>query len=750
MKINTASTPSHTARVDVSIVVCVHNEGRLFHHTLKSIQRAIDFANRHGIRTELIIVADSIDSATRHYFKNCGNILDNINHLFEEVSYRDLGSSRNHGVMRAHAPILTVIDGDDLMCENWIVSGLKTIKNSRTPVVVHPEYAFFFGARDLLWKMYPSPSSHYSHRNSVEINYYCAHMMTATSILKETPYKRTSVSESFGFEDWLWNSDTLFAGVEHTIVPSTMYAYRVKSQGSLFAKWQNCLIPKTPYFLPKSLGKDSDPNHLDVANIGHIGIKSKSLANIRSIVNYLFNRLIKPISRRIHPRLEEYSSKMQYETLHLFRPVDNKKRNKMPEWLLDEIRSLHEIDYRVFMSEHLQDVIEIYNPQPTAFTDAYWELATEIPQNTDYLILIPFMKNGGAEKLVSNYCKAILNLDSAKKIIIATTSDDTSPYSAQLDKRISLVKPGPSFFLLDDNEQARLISLLTVQLTPKKLLLINSIPGYMAVERFGKAISKNTKIFVSIFSIDRTTEGRNTHVFIDRMQDAIDNVEQVFTDNVAITRRLTEHMAVDADKFSVLYQPVDFTKLIKTSTKEFENRPLRILWAGRIDREKRPDNLIKIATKAKKEGLPLEFHVYGSPAFEDHSYIHNIEESEAVIYHGPFEGGLGTLPLKEFDVFLLTSEWEGMPNVILEAICGGLIVVASDVGGIHELIINRKTGYLVSPFDNINGYVEAFKQIIQSPKESREISKAVQQLILERHSMDRFLQSIKKHKSFIN
>lgn len=750
MNINNSIKTKNRKMVDISIIVCVHNEGRLFHHSLKSIERSMDYATKHGLGVELIIVADNVDSSTNKYLKeNLKQTSKSLN-LIHKVSFKDVGLSRNFGINIANAKVITVIDGDDLMCENWLVEGLKKLQDSEDEKIVHPEYSLYFGSRDLLWKMSDSKTDYFSHRNSVEINYYCSLMMAYKHTVSKYPYRQTRSEESFGYEDWLWNCDTLFAEVEHVIAPKTMYAYRVKQHQSRFMTWQNCIIPKTPYFLPKSLGKVSDPNHLDVANIGHMGIKSKSLANIRSIVNYLFNRLIKPISRRIHPRLEEYSSKMQYETLHLFRPVDNKKRNKMPEWLLDEIRSLHEIDYRVFMSEHLQDVIEIYNPQPTAFTDAYWELATEIPQNTDYLILIPFMKNGGAEKLVSNYCKAILNLDSAKKIIIATTSDDTSPYSAQLDKRISLVKPGPSFFLLDDNEQARLISLLTVQLTPKKLLLINSIPGYMAVERFGKAISKNTKIFVSIFSIDRTTEGRNTHVFIDRMQDAIDNVEQVFTDNVAITRRLTEHMAVDADKFSVLYQPVDFTKLIKTSTKEFENRPLRILWAGRIDREKRPDNLIKIATKAKKEGLPLEFHVYGSPAFEDHSYIHNIEESEAVIYHGPFEGGLGTLPLKEFDVFLLTSEWEGMPNVILEAICGGLIVVASDVGGIHELIINRKTGYLVNPFDNINGYVEAFKQIIQSPKESREISKAAQQLILERHSMDRFLQSIKKHKSFIN
>lgn len=752
MKISAEAKPSqsHKAKLDVSIVVCVHNEGRLFHHTLKSIQRAINFAKRHGIRTELIIVADNIDNSTFKYLKDNSKLINELRSSIHKVSFKDVGLSRNFGINIANGQVITIIDGDDLMCENWIIEGLKIIQNGKDEKIVHPEYSFYFGARDLLWKMHDSTTDYFSHRNSVEINYYCSLMMADKQTLKRFPYQQTRSEESFGYEDWLWNCDTLFSGIKHLIAPKTMYAYRVKKQQSRFMSWENCMIPPTEYFLPKSLAKDNNTKHSNVVDIGHVDNKSKLLANTRSIVNYLFNKLIKPISRRLHPRLGEYSSKMQLETLHLFRPVDSRQKNIIPEWLKNEIRGLHEIDYRVFLSEHLEEVIEIYKPQPTAFTDAYWELAKEIPPNTDYLIIIPYMKNGGAEKLVSNYSNAILELNSAKKIVILTTSDDTSPYVTQLDKRISLIKPGPSFFQLDENEQARLISLLAVQLTPKKLHLINSIPGYMAIERYGKAISKNSKIFVTIFSIDRTTEGRNTHVFIDRMQDAIENVEQVFTDNVAITNRLTEHMAIDADKFSVLYQPVDITKMINTPINKFEDRPLKILWASRIDREKRPDNLIKIATKAKNEGLLLEFHVYGSPAFDDRSYMQDIEQSEVVVYHGPFEGGLETLPLKEFDVFLLTSEWEGMPNVLLEAICGGLLVVAPDVGGIHELIINKKTGYLVRPFDNINAYIDIFNQIILSPKVSREMINVAQKLVVERHSKDQFLKSIMKQKSYID
>ena len=44
---------------------------------------------------------------------------------------------------------------------------------------------------------------------------------------------------------------------------------------------------------------------------------------------------------------------------------------------------------------------------------------------------------------------------------------------------------------------------------------------------------------------------------------------------------------------------------------------------------------------------------------------------------------------------MLTSLWEGLPIAALEAMAAGVPVVATDTGGIREIIENGKTGYLV-------------------------------------------------------
>jgi glycosyltransferase involved in cell wall biosynthesis len=57
------------------------------------------------------------------------------------------------------------------------------------------------------------------------------------------------------------------------------------------------------------------------------------------------------------------------------------------------------------------------------------------------------------------------------------------------------------------------------------------------------------------------------------------------------------------------------------------------------------------------------------------------------------------LILSGLDVFVLTSLWEGLPIVVLEAMAAGVALVATDTGGIGEVVINGKGGYLVKPHD---------------------------------------------------
>ena len=69
--------------------------------------------------------------------------------------------------------------------------------------------------------------------------------------------------------------------------------------------------------------------------------------------------------------------------------------------------------------------------------------------------------------------------------------------------------------------------------------------------------------------------------------------------------------------------------------------------------------------------------------------------------------------LKKSDLFVLNSEYEGLPHVVLEAMAAGIPVVASKVGGTPELVIDRYNGLLVES-GNINSLDAAIQECYSS------------------------------------
>ncbi len=76
--------------------------------------------------------------------------------------------------------------------------------------------------------------------------------------------------------------------------------------------------------------------------------------------------------------------------------------------------------------------------------------------------------------------------------------------------------------------------------------------------------------------------------------------------------------------------------------------------------------------------------------------------------------------LPGFDVFCLPSLNEGMGRVIVEAMAAGLPVVASEVGGIPDLVEDGRTGFLCGPGD-LAGISEAIARLFDDPEKAREM-----------------------------
>ena len=83
-----------------------------------------------------------------------------------------------------------------------------------------------------------------------------------------------------------------------------------------------------------------------------------------------------------------------------------------------------------------------------------------------------------------------------------------------------------------------------------------------------------------------------------------------------------------------------------------------------------------------------------------------------------------------WDIFVLTSRFEGLPLVIIEAMFAGLPVVASNVGGISELVIDGRTGFLTDA-GWLDDLVEKLLYLINNPKERQRMGEAGRKIAQE-------------------
>lgn len=126
--------------------------------------------------------------------------------------------------------------------------------------------------------------------------------------------------------------------------------------------------------------------------------------------------------------------------------------------------------------------------------------------------------------------------------------------------------------------------------------------------------------------------------------------------------------------------------------------PLRVVSCSRIVDVKRVPLLAKAVTLLDAEGLRVEWTHYGDgPQLEEARAACSLLTHSTAKFAGalPNDALLGEYTAKHFDVFVNVSSSEGLPLSIMEACGFGIPVIATDVGGTHEIVSDGVNGFLL-------------------------------------------------------
>ena len=163
----------------------------------------------------------------------------------------------------------------------------------------------------------------------------------------------------------------------------------------------------------------------------------------------------------------------------------------------------------------------------------------------------------------------------------------------------------------------------------------------------------------------------------------------------------------------VLYNGIDTSRFAPQTQKANDDR-VTIGCVGRLSKEKRHDILLEALSQIQTSLRPSLVLVGDGPTRQN--LESQIQDSD-LANHVRLLGTCHDVPslLKDFDIFVLASDTEGLPVALLEAMATGLPVIATRVGGVPELIADGVNGILVPP-GGPQELAEAIDQLVRNPE----------------------------------
>jgi glycosyltransferase involved in cell wall biosynthesis len=161
---------------------------------------------------------------------------------------------------------------------------------------------------------------------------------------------------------------------------------------------------------------------------------------------------------------------------------------------------------------------------------------------------------------------------------------------------------------------------------------------------------------------------------------------------------------------------------------------------ARFRPQKRVDRWVEVAAEIRKQTNKVFFIMVGDGP-EDNMLREKIKENnlgDVIRLPGPLSDTLGAY--KEIDIFLLTSDFEGLPLALLEAMSCGCVPVISNVGGIKQLSF-KNFGHKFDSF-NAKEIADVVKKYLYNTPMFKEESLRARNFVVENYSLQKQLMEI--------
>ena len=191
-----------------------------------------------------------------------------------------------------------------------------------------------------------------------------------------------------------------------------------------------------------------------------------------------------------------------------------------------------------------------------------------------------------------------------------------------------------------------------------------------------------------------------------------DTIISVSEENTKYYKHLYKNYPDIIKKFVTIPVGVDLSKfkgINKHKAREkygFKKSDKVVVYVGRLEKEKNLPLLIRACHQAN-----LKLFIVGNGREEAHLKNFAQKLHSKTIFHDSVSNEAVPETFACGDIFALTSLYEGLPTVLIEALATGLPIISTEVGDTKKLVIDGKTGFIV----NQRNIVEKLRFIIKNP-----------------------------------
>ena len=343
-------------------------------------------------------------------------------------------------------------------------------------------------------------------------------------------------------------------------------------------------------------------------------------------------------------------------------------------------------------------------------------------------IFIAHMGIGGAERVCVNLANEFAEKGHEVHIVVLNLENDVNTHL--LDKKVQVHSLGvsrlrysfiamfkyvkkyrPPFLFVFGNEMAVILNKL------RKMHLINTPLIVRVLNNVNISLSKEDNISPIV------------EKYLQKAQKQLADMEHVIAQCDAMKEQLLEKKLIQEERMSRVYNPVSRDLICKTLeikvpfAKRDVDRTRELVFIGRLDPQKNLPHLIEAFSKVNREMPNTCLRLIGNGNLTES--IKELVESKGISNCVSFEGVCKNMEsiYSKADMVVLSSEYEGMPNCLIEAIGCGIPVVSYDCPiGPREIVVDDVNGYLVK-YNDINQLAEKMLEGLNREWKEEDIQK---------------------------